>query len=449
MAEVYLAVAEGLSGFEKRVVIKRLLPQHAGNAELLAMFLDEARLCAALHHPHIAEVYDVGQEDGDYFFAMEHVAGRDLGDLLAAAGGAPLPLPEALAIGKAVAEGLHHAHEQRDGDGRLMEIVHRDVSPSNVLVGVAGDIKLIDFGVAKWAAQRTETRHGVLKGKCAYMSPEQCRAEPLDRRSDLFSLGVLLYEITTGRRPFEGANDFEVMTAVVRGLPEPPSRGSPHYPPALEALILRALSPHRQDRPPTALALAEELGALATAHRLTSSPAAIARLLEAAFGPALQTGEHARGSGDGATAPIDEPRPPPVARTATDHVAAAAQLRPRPRIALVAVLLAATLASAMLLLASRTRPHPASPAAIVPAAPSIATPPAPGATTAVSLPGATTTPLPPPTAHPPPPAPLHSPPTARPRRRAPPAPTVSPAPAPPPAATPPVKVWDPDSPIPP
>src|SRR2546423_7529338 len=124
MAEVYLAVAEGLSGFEKRVVLKRLLPERAREPEALAMFLDEARLCAALRHPHIAEVYDVGADDGEYFFALEHVPGHDLRALLEAAPGVPLPLPEALAIARAVAEGLHHAHDQRDGEGRLLEIIH-------------------------------------------------------------------------------------------------------------------------------------------------------------------------------------------------------------------------------------------------------------------------------------------------------------------------------------
>src|SRR3954452_12385271 len=261
MAEVYLAVAEGLSGFEKRVVVKRLLPQHGREGELVAMFLDEARLVASLRHPNIGEVYDVGAEGSDYFFAMEHIPGRDVRDLLSARYGEPLPLAEALAVVTGVAEGLHHAHEQRDEEGRLLDIVHRDVSPSNVLVSMSGQVKLIDFGVAKWGAQRTETRHGVLKGKCAYMSPEQCRAEPLDRRSDVFSLGVLLYEITTGRRPFEGANDFEVMTAVVRGEPPAPSRRREGYPAELEVLIVQALAARREDRPPTARALADGLGA--------------------------------------------------------------------------------------------------------------------------------------------------------------------------------------------
>jgi tRNA A-37 threonylcarbamoyl transferase component Bud32 len=330
MAEVYLAVAEGLSGFEKQVVIKRLLPQHARSGELLSMFLDEARLVATLRHPNIAEVYDVGAQEGDYFFAMEHVAGRDLRDILESHGGEPLPLPEALAIVIAVADGLHCAHEQRDQAGRLLQIVHRDVSPSNVLVSAAGDVKLIDFGVAKWAAQKSETRHGVLKGKCAYMSPEQCRAEPLDRRSDVFSLGVLLYEITTGHRPFEADNDFETMTAIVRGTVQPPSARRPDYPPILEEIVLRALAPKPGDRQATAKILGQQLAALAKQQGLTSSAAALEALLQRLFGHEA-FGRAGGMEGEAATRealptlmhPSGSIHPSVIERTATDHAAMA------------------------------------------------------------------------------------------------------------------------------
>jgi serine/threonine protein kinase len=326
MAEVYLAVAEGLSGFEKRVVVKRLLPQHGREGELLAMFLDEARLVATLRHPNIGEVYDVGAEGSDYFFAMEHIPGRDVRDLLAARSGEPLPLSEALAIVMGVAEGLHHAHEQRDEQGQSLEIVHRDVSPSNVLVSVTGQVKLIDFGVAKWGAQRTETRHGVLKGKCAYMSPEQCRAEPLDRRSDVFSLGVLLYEITTGGRPFSGDNDFETMTAIVRGSVEAPSARWPGYPPGLEPIVLRALSPRREDRFATAQELARVLGELAAGQGLAPSAAGLAALLSQTFGDEATGAVGAdRSAGHEVSSTADTGRPSSVAldRTATDHQAPA------------------------------------------------------------------------------------------------------------------------------
>ena len=446
MAEVYLAVAEGLSGFEKRVVVKRLLPQHAKQGELLAMFLDEARLVATLRHPNIGEVYDVGAEGGDYFFAMEHIPGRDVRDLLAARYGEPLPLAEALAIVIAVAEGLHCAHEQRDEQGRLLDIVHRDVSPSNVLVSVSGQVKLIDFGVAKWGAQQTETRHGVLKGKCAYMSPEQCRAEPLDRRSDVFSLGVLLYEITTGARPFSGENDFETMTAIVSGSVEAPSARWPGYPLRLEPIVLRALSPRRDDRFATAQELSRALADFAAAQGLVPSAGGLAALLEATFGDEAAGAVAADRSEPHEVSSTADTSPARAAaaldRTATDHQAPGAVIPPLSmvepgsealravsarRIAILAAVglagVAAVAVAAPWLRRPAVVPVPA-PARVV-AAPAPVVKSAPTTTTTTS----TST-------------------TTMPVREAPVRKRVKRAPAPPASAEK-VKVWDPDSPVPP
>ncbi len=260
-AEVYLAAAEGLAGFSKQVVVKHLFPEHAREPALVSMFLDEARLGAMLRHPHIVEVYDIGSEGGEYFIAMEHVPGHDLRDLLNARPGEPLPLPAALAVVQAVAAGLHHAHEQRDARGQLLGVVHRDVSPANVLLGWDGAVKLSDFGVAKWAEQRSRTEQGTLKGKLSYMSPEQCRGQDLDRRSDVFALGVLLYELTTGDKPFRAASDFETLSAIVAGRYDAPAEEQPGYPPALAAIVRRALEVDRDQRFPDAAALAAALGA--------------------------------------------------------------------------------------------------------------------------------------------------------------------------------------------
>ena len=213
MAEIFLARVPGvgIEGFEKLVVLKRILPQHALDPELLRMFLDEARLSATLTHPHVIEVYDVGADGDAPFFAMEYVHGENVREMLraqarAAAGkpSAPLPLAHAITIVAAAAEGLHYAHERLGPGGKPLGIVHRDVSPSNVLVSYDGAVKVSDFGIAKWAFQRTRTQEGTLKGKFAYMSPEQCRARPVDRRSDIFALGAILYELTTGRRAVRG-----------------------------------------------------------------------------------------------------------------------------------------------------------------------------------------------------------------------------------------------------
>jgi serine/threonine protein kinase len=456
MAEVYLAVAEGLSGFEKRVVVKRLLPQHARDGELVAMFLDEARLVASLEHPNIGAVYDVGAEGDEYFFAMEHVAGRDLRDLLAAHAGEPLPLPEALAIVMRVAEALHHAHEQRDAEGRLLEIVHRDVSPSNVLVSAGGQVKLVDFGVAKWAAQRTETRHGVLKGKCAYMSPEQCRAQPLDRRSDVFSLGVVLYELTTGSRPFEGSTDFEIMTALVKGEPEPPSARWPEYPAALESIVLRALAPRPEDRFATAQELSRALGAFVAGAGLAPSEAGLAALVGRLFG------DQAAGN---TTEPDEEPavsphqpaqpsalRPVAIERTATDHHAFAAiqslslvepvseALRAvsARRIAILAGIGLACVA-AVAVAAPWFRKPPVVVAAPSPVA-AAAVAPAPVAPARAKNESAVEVSLPPVPAGAAP-APAENAPARKKARK--------PAQPPPASAPPSMKVWDPDSPVPP
>jgi tRNA A-37 threonylcarbamoyl transferase component Bud32 len=308
VAEVYLAVAEGLSGFEKRVVLKRLIPELARDAELLSMFLDEARLMALLHHPHIAEVYDIGAQEGEYFFALEHIDGCDLRDLLDARPGEPLPLAAALTVLVALAEGLDHAHGQRAEDGSLLGVVHRDVTPSNVLCGRQGEVKLVDFGVAKWNAQRTRTEQGTIKGKFAYMSPEQCRAESLDRRSDLFALGVILYELTTGGKPFLGDSEFEVLSAIVAGRVAAPSSRRPDYPASLERVVHKALCTDRAQRFATAGEIGQALVRVAGDLGLQLGPAAVAAEVQAclAAGPSRRTAAAAQAVG------------PERGRTATD-----------------------------------------------------------------------------------------------------------------------------------
>jgi len=203
MAEIYLARVSGLPGFEKIVVVKRILPQLATNQEFVQMFLDEARVAATLHHPNIVQMYDIGAVDGNYFISMEYLHGEDLRSIARAMrqkGQDRVPLEHALGIGVGIAAGLHYAHEKVGFDGKPLHIVHRDITPQNIFVTYDGGVKLVDFGIAKASNRASETRYGSLKGKIPYMSPEQCRSEPLDRRSDIFSLGILLYEQTTSVR---------------------------------------------------------------------------------------------------------------------------------------------------------------------------------------------------------------------------------------------------------
>ncbi len=284
MAEIFLARRVAQAGFEKTVVVKRILPQLAQNDEFVHMFLDEARLAAQLHHPNIAHVYDVGVDEGLPYFVMEWVQGRELREVMyAAAGSGGLPLEHAIKIVVSVAAALHHAHERLGPDHRSLGIVHRDVSPSNVLVTYDGGVKLLDFGVAKAARRRTETLAGTLKGKIAYMSPEQCRGEEVDRRSDVFALGILLYELTTGLRLYSRRSELAMLQEIVgRDAPRPSSR-IPGYPQALERIVVRALRRDAGERYQTAEELALDLEQLAAQSHLLLSQVELRRYMRQLF----------------------------------------------------------------------------------------------------------------------------------------------------------------------
>jgi eukaryotic-like serine/threonine-protein kinase len=286
MADVLLARTSGIEGFARHVVIKRIRTDQASDERYVEMFLDEARLAAALHHHNIVQVNDIGQEHGQYFFAMEYVHGEDARTLLARVSerGQLVPLEHVLAIVCAAAAGLHHAHEQRGPDRTPLCIVHRDVSPANIMIGYDGGVKVADFGIAKAAHRTTETRSGTLKGKVAYMSPEQCVGEAVDRRSDVFSLGIVLYELVTVRRLFKADNDFLTMAAVVLGHIPPPSKYRPDLPPELEAIICKALANKPEERFQTADELRLALEELAARHGLRMSSTALADYMRELFG---------------------------------------------------------------------------------------------------------------------------------------------------------------------
>ena len=285
MAELYLARGRGLDGFEKLVALKRVLPHLARDQEFVGMFLDEARLAGTLDHPNIASVIDIGRAQGNYFFAMEYVHGRDLRSVLReAAPGDGLSLACGLAIVTQAAAGLHYAHERRDPDGRPLGIVHRDVSPSNVLISYDGGVKVIDFGIARVAAHDRTTVAGVRKGKIGYMSPEQCLGYPMDRRSDVYNLGILLYETTTMRRLFAPDNEFAVMNRISRGDVTPPSKVVDGYPEALERIVLRALARDADERYPTAAELQNDLELFAQTEGMRVSPTVLAGTMHALFG---------------------------------------------------------------------------------------------------------------------------------------------------------------------
>jgi serine/threonine protein kinase len=299
MAEIFLARVSGLSGFQKMVVIKRILPQLATKSDFVEMFLDEARIAATLQHPNVVQMYDVGVVDGNYFIAMEYLHGEDVRSIMKALFRAEekLPLEQALNIVIGLASGLHYAHEKVGFDGRPLNIIHRDVTPQNVIVSYEGGVKLLDFGIAKASNRFGETRFGTLKGKVPYMSPEQCRGEPLDRRSDIFSLGIMLYELTLGKRLYKGHSDFEVLKQIVEGTVILPHEIDPDYNPRLEEIVMRGLEKERDKRYQTARALQSDLEALVREEKLYVSPISLQQFMEHLFGKKIEAWRDAQAQG--------------------------------------------------------------------------------------------------------------------------------------------------------
>ncbi len=268
MAEVYKATEHGVEGFERTVAVKRILPHIAEDDEFITMFKDEAKIAGQLNHGNIAQIYNLGQQGDSFYIALEYVAGKDLRNIFTRCQqqGRPMPIAQACFVVMKVGEGLDYAHNKRDKHGRHLNIVHRDVSPPNVLVSYEGEVKLIDFGVAKAAGRVSRTQAGILKGKFGYMSPEQVRGMPLDRRSDVFSLGVVLYECLVGQRLFQGDTDFATLE-MVRTVDVPvPSSKNPEIPKDLEAIIMKALSGEPETRYQTAMELHDELQAFMFQH---------------------------------------------------------------------------------------------------------------------------------------------------------------------------------------
>ncbi len=286
MAQIYLARQTGLGSFERHVVLKTILRERATDQRFVTMFLDEAKLAATLNHQNVAQVYEVDQADGAYFMAMEYVHGENARAILETTlrRGWTIPLELAVMIISGAAAGLHHAHERRGKNGAPLNIVHRDVSPANIMVGYDGSVKVLDFGIAKAEERATKTVGGTIKGKYGYMSPEQCKGKPIDRRSDIFALGIVLYELTTLRRAFKGNDDFETMKRIVSGDVVIPSVAVPGYPRELEAIVLTALANDPNARFQTGQELIEALDAFTVRAKLTGSNTAMGRFMTQLFG---------------------------------------------------------------------------------------------------------------------------------------------------------------------
>ena len=284
MAAVHLAVVHGPSAFNKLVVIKQIHDQYAEDPEILGMFLDEARLGARLNHPNVVQTNEVGQEGSRHFLAMEYLDGQPLNRInqrLAKHGG--LPLPMYLKVIVDLLGGLHYAHELADYDGTLLGVVHRDITPHNIFVTYDGVVKIVDFGIAKARHASTETRAGIIKGKLAYMAPEQARSEEVDRRTDVFAVGVMLWEAATGTRPWKGADELGLLKGLLGGHFPAPRSVNAEVPEALEAIILKATAHDRQDRYASAADLQAALEAYLETTAQRPQPRELGKLITLHF----------------------------------------------------------------------------------------------------------------------------------------------------------------------
>jgi eukaryotic-like serine/threonine-protein kinase len=287
MATVHVGRLRGAVGFAKTVAIKRLHPQYARNSEFVSMFVDEARLAARIRHPNVVQTLDVVQADGELFLVMEYIQGESLARLnrLLRAMGERIPHPIVVSIMAGALQGLHAAHETRDEHGRSLDLVHRDVSPQNVMVGVDGLSRVLDFGIARAAGRVHTSQNRKVKGKLGYIAPEQIQSGVVTRQADVYSASVVLWEVLTGQRLFQGDNQATVVAQVMAGQIRPPSQVKPGTPPTFDAVVMKGLSRDPSQR----FATAREM-ALALENACSSaSLASVAGWLEGVAGESLTT----------------------------------------------------------------------------------------------------------------------------------------------------------------
>ncbi len=271
MAEVYRAKQTGADNFERPVAIKRILPHIARDPNFIAMFQAEAKLAVQLQHGNICQIYQLGRHEDSFYIALEYVDGRDVGAILDLhqKQNRPIPLPQACYIIRRVCEGLDYAHNKKSNQGEPLHIIHRDISPPNLLVSYEGEVKLIDFGLAKAVGSSVQTQAGIIKGKLAYMSPEQVRGGPLDLRSDVFAVGIVFFELLTARRLFRRDSDLETFDAVRQCRIPRPSEINPGIPKALEQILLTSLARDLDQRYQSAGAMNEAIQEFALSSRNT------------------------------------------------------------------------------------------------------------------------------------------------------------------------------------
>ena len=281
MAEIYRARSQGAAGVTKPVVIKKILPAYASNKGFVTMFINEAKIAMGLSHGNIAQVFDFGEVNGEYFISMEWVNGQTLSKVMRRAQdiGIPyLPVSFALMIAMEISKGLQYAHTQLDEKGRPLNIIHRDISPQNIILSYEGQVKIVDFGIARATNIERQTQTGLVKGKYFYFAPEQARGKELDARIDIFSAGIVMYEMLCGRRPFEGKM-LDVMAKIVRGEFPRPRALNPAIPENVEKIILTALATDRTQRYATAQLLYDALAGHLYTEEKTFSADSLSRLM--------------------------------------------------------------------------------------------------------------------------------------------------------------------------
>lgn len=285
MAEVFRARQTGEEGFERFVAIKRILPGIAADGDFVKMFIDEAKIAVQLSHPNIAQIYDLGRQDETYYIAQELVHGKDMGAIVKrqAASDAQLPINFVLHVGMKICEALQHAHTAHGTMGRALNIIHRDVSPSNILVSYEGAVKVIDFGLAKAVGRMVTTQSGIVKGKLAYLSAEQARGEDIDHRSDIFSLGTCMFEWLTGQRLFLRKNDPDTVVAVQQAVVPPLRAIRPDVPNELQSIVKHALQPDPNQRFQSAMELHDALLSYAYDTRSVMRRGAVGEYVRALF----------------------------------------------------------------------------------------------------------------------------------------------------------------------
>jgi serine/threonine protein kinase len=325
MAEVYKGRIQGPAGFERVFVVKRILPHLSDDTSFIKMFVEEAKMSARLNHPNIVHIFELGAVEGEYFISMEYIRGHDLSETMRAIWKAlGPPRPELVSyIGREACRGLAYAHNLTDENGRLLGMIHRDVSPSNVMLSYEGSVKMLDFGIAKALGDSAEqTKSGTMKGKYAYMAPEQTEGDNIDNRSDIFACGIVLHEVLTGRRLFKGQNDVQTIERVRRCDVPPPSAQNPAVPRELDNIVLKALQRDPARRWSNAADMADALDDIVHAARF--QPTHLQQILYDLFPPeggvpSPRTGSQrslSRGSTGGGQSPRSR-TVPPVSRTAS------------------------------------------------------------------------------------------------------------------------------------